>query len=134
MNMLPTPFQFSTAPTRNVPFETQPHSIHTIPLLRAHPDAYLYYIRCKTYEIAPSQKRFRVIFVPVESVNTGIYYTTIYPQNIQLTIPDIFNNYMNKLIEFNESLDTPIYRPSILEDLQQEHLHFEVPDIDSQIN
>ena len=53
--MLPTPFQCSTAPTRNVrsitqdispflqnlifqytnplPFETEPHSIHTIPLL-----------------------------------------------------------------------------------------------------
>ena len=41
---------------------------------------------------------------------------------------------MNKLIEFNENLGTPIYRPSILEDLQQKHLHFEVPDIDSQIN
>ena len=56
--MLPTPFQCSTAPTRNVrsnsqdinpflqnlifqytnplPFETESHSIHTIPLLREH--------------------------------------------------------------------------------------------------
>ena len=41
---------------------------------------------------------------------------------------------MNNLIEFNENLDTPIYRPSILEDLQQKHQYFEVPDIDSQIN
>ena len=73
--MLPTPFQYSTAPTRNVrsitqdinhflqniifqytnplPFETEPHSIHTIPLLRGHLDSYLYYIRYKTYEITP---------------------------------------------------------------------------------
>ena len=41
---------------------------------------------------------------------------------------------MSKLIDFNENLDTPIYRPSILEDLQQQHQNFEVPDSDSQIN
>ena len=41
---------------------------------------------------------------------------------------------MNNLIEFIENLDTPIYRSSILEDLQQKHLYFEVPNIDSQIN
>ena len=41
---------------------------------------------------------------------------------------------MNKLIEFIENLDTPIYRPSKFEDIQQKHLYFEVPDIDSQIN
>ena len=58
-------------------------------------------------------------FTSVENGNTGIYYRTIYLQNIQLTIQDIFNNYMNKLIEFNENLDTPIYRSSILEYLQQ---------------
>ena len=40
---------------------------------------------------------------------------------------------MNELIEFIENLDTPIHRPPILEDLQQKHQYFEVPDIDSQI-
>ena len=41
---------------------------------------------------------------------------------------------MNKLSEFNENLDTPLNRPSILEDLQQKHLYSEVPNIDSQTN
>ena len=40
---------------------------------------------------------------------------------------------MNKLIEFNENLDTPLYRPSLLENLQQKHHSFEVLDIDSKI-
>ena len=40
---------------------------------------------------------------------------------------------MNKLIEFNENLDTPLYRPSLLENIQQKHQYFEVPDIDSKI-
>ena len=127
--MLPTPFQCSTAPTRNVraitqyvnpflhnlffqytnplPFETEPHSIHTIPLLREQLDSYLYYIRYRTYEITSSQTQFQIIFNSVENVNKGIYYRTIYPQSIQLTIQDVFNNYMNNLIEFNEKIDTP---------------------------
>ena len=67
--MLSTLFQCSTAPTRKVcsiiqvknaflrnlifqytnplPFETEPHSIHTIPLLREHLDYCLYYISYK---------------------------------------------------------------------------------------
>ena len=78
--MLPNPFQCSTPQTRNIrkvthdfntflqslifqytnplPFETEPHSIHTIPLLREHLDSYLYYIRYKTFEITPSQTQF----------------------------------------------------------------------------
>ena len=102
--MLPTPFQSSTAPTRIVrsitqdfnpflqnlifqytnplPFETEPHSIQTIPVLREHLDSYLHYIRYKTCEITPSPTQFQNIFNPVENVNTGIYYRTIYPQNI----------------------------------------------------
>ena len=41
---------------------------------------------------------------------------------------------MNKLFEFNENLDTPlIYRPSLLEHLQQKHQYFEAPDFDPKI-
>ena len=142
--MLPTPLQCSTAPTRNVrsitqginpflqnlifqytnplPFELEPHYIHTIPLLGEHLDSYLYYFRYTTYEINPSVTQFQGNFNSVENFNTGVYYRTIFPQKIQITKQDIFNNYMNKLIEFNENLVTPIYRPSLLEDLQQKHL------------
>ena len=81
--MISTPFQGSIAPTRNVhsitqdnspflenlifqytnplPFVTEFHSIHTIPLLREHLDYYLYYMRYKTYEITPSQTQIQVI-------------------------------------------------------------------------
>ena len=40
---------------------------------------------------------------------------------------------MNNLIEFNENLDTPLCRPSLLENIQQKHQYFEVPDIHSKI-
>ena len=58
--------------TNPLPFETEPRSIHTIPLLREHLDSYLQYIRYKTYEIMPSQTQFQINFNLVEKVNKGI--------------------------------------------------------------
>ena len=83
--------------TNPLSFETEPHIIHTIPLVREHCDSYLYYIRYKTLDITPSQQLFQVIFNPVEGINTGTYYRTIYPQNITLSIQDVFITYMDKL-------------------------------------
>ena len=79
--MLRTPFRCSTAPIRNVraithdinpllhnlifqytnplPFETEPHFLHTIPLLREHLDSYLYYIRYRTYEKLHHKRNFK---------------------------------------------------------------------------
>ena len=67
--MLPTPFTLNTEKRQNrsliqdvtsflnniifqytnpLPFETEPHTVHTIPLARGYCDSYLYYIRYKT--------------------------------------------------------------------------------------
>ena len=40
---------------------------------------------------------------------------------------------MNKLLEFIENLETPEYRPLLLENLQQQHQAFEVPDKDTKV-
>ena len=40
---------------------------------------------------------------------------------------------MQKLIEFNENQDTPLYRPSHLEDLKHESENLEVPDLETRI-
>ena len=84
--MLPTPFTLTTGKRLNrsliqdvtpflnniifqytnpLPFETEPHTLHTIPLAREHCDYYLYYIRYKTLEITSSQTLFQVIFIPL---------------------------------------------------------------------
>ena len=86
-----------------------------------------FYIRYKTFEITPSQNPFQVIFNPVKGISTGIYYRTIHPQNITLSIQDVFLTYIQKLIEFNENQDTPLYLPSHLEDLKHKSEYFEVP-------
>ena len=119
--------------TNPLPFETDSHIIHTIPLARELCDSYIYYIRYKTVEITPSQNPFQVIFKPVKGISTGTYNRTIHPQNITLSIQDVFITYMQKLIEFNEKQDRPLYLPSHLDDLKHKSVYFEVPDLDTQI-
>ena len=152
--MLPPPFVLSTAKRQNqpliqevtpflnniifqysnlLPFETEPHTTHTIPLARELCDSYIYYIRYKTLEIRQSQIPFQVIFNPVKGISTGTYYETIHPQNITLSIQDVFLTYMQKLIEFKENQDTPLYLPSHLEDLKHKSEYFEVPDLETRI-
>ena len=119
--------------TNPLPFETEPHTIHTIPLAREHCDSYLYFIRYKTLEITPSQNPFQGIFNPVKGISSGTYYRTIHPQNITLSIQDVFITYMQKLIEINKNQDTPLYLPSHLEDLKHKSEYFEVPDLETRI-
>ena len=119
--------------TNPLPFETEAHSIHTIPLLREHLDSYLYYFRYKTLEITPSQKPFLLIFNPIQGVNPGTFFRTIHPQNLTLSVQDVFISYIDKLIEHNENLDSPLYRPSHLESLKGKAEQFDVPDIDTKI-
>ena len=119
--------------TNPLPFETEPHTVHTISLAREHCDSYLYYIRYKTLEITSSQTPFQVIFIPVKEISSGTFYRTIHPQIITLSIQDVCNTYMLKLIEFNGNQDTPLYRSSHFEELKRKSEFFEVPDLDTRI-
>ena len=87
----------------------------------------------KTLEITPSQTLFQVIFNPVKGISPGTFYRTIHPQNITLSIQDVFRTYMQKLIEFNENQDTPLYRSSRLQELKHRSEYFEVPDLDTRV-
>ena len=100
--MLPTPFTLTTEKDKNrsliqdvtpflnniifqytnpLPFETEPHTVHTIPMAREHCDSYLYYIRYKTLEITSSQTPFHVIFNSVKGMSPGTFHRIIHPQN-----------------------------------------------------
>ena len=85
--------------TNPLPFETEAHTINTIPLAREHSDSHLRYFYCKTPEKTP----FQNIFNPVHGINTGIFYITIHPQNLTLSIQDVFLTYVTKLIQYNEN-------------------------------
>ena len=107
--------------TNPLPFETEPHTIHTIPLAREHCDSYRFYIRYETHEKTPSQSPFQIFFNPVNGINTGTYYRTIHPQNITLSIQDVFIKYIL------------LYLPSHLEDLKHKSEYFEIPDLETKI-
>ena len=130
--MLPTPFTVSNDKRQNrsliqyvtpflqniifqytnpLPFETEPHILHTIPLIREHCDSYLYYIQYKTLDITPSQTPFQVIFNPVKGINSGTFYRTIHPQNITLLYKMFFAHiYKNSL----NSMNTKTYHLIVL--------------------
>ena len=118
--------------TNPLPFETEPHTVHTIPLSREHCDSYLHYIRYKTLETTPSQNPFQVILNPVKGISPGTFYRTIHPQNITLFIQDVFRTNMQKL-EINENQDTPLFRSSHLQKLKHRSEYFEVADLDKRI-
>ena len=84
-------------------------------------------------EITPSQQPFQVIFNPIQGINSGTFLRTIHPRNLILPIQDIFKSYINKLIEHNENLDTPLYRPSLLDSLKEKADYFDVPDLDTKV-
>ena len=86
--MLPLPILLSTYQRRDVilflnniifqytnplSFETEPHHIDTIPLVREHCDSYLYYFPYKTLEPLRSQNPFQIILNPDQDINTGTY-------------------------------------------------------------
>ena len=108
-------------------------TVHTIPLAREHCDSYLHYIRYKTHETTSSQTPFQFIFNPDKGISPGTFYRTIHPQNNTLSIPDVSRTYMQKLIEFNENQDTPLYRSSHLQELRHRSEYFEVPDFDTRV-
>ena len=85
--MLPAPFTLTTDKRQNrsliqdvtpllnniifqylnpLPFETEPHTVHTYPLARENCDSYLYYIRYKTLEITSSQTSFQVFLTQLK--------------------------------------------------------------------
>ena len=105
--------------TNPLSFETEAQSLHTTPLIREHCDTYLYYFQHKTLELTTPQTPFQGIFNQVQGINTGTFYRTIHPQNINLFFPDVFVIYLNKLIEHNELLEPPLYLSSHLESLKK---------------
>ena len=109
------------------------HSLHTSPLVREQLDPYLYYIRYKTLDINASQNPFQITFNPVQNNNYGTFYRTVCAQSIPISIKDVFVTYLNKLIEYNETLDHPLLRPSHLKSPREKRNYFEVNNIETNI-
>ena len=95
-DLIPFLINFIFQYTNPLSFKTEPRLIDTTPFVREHCESYLYYFRYKTLEPLRSQNPFHITFNPVQGINTGTYYRTIHPQNIILSLQDVFITYMDK--------------------------------------
>ena len=55
---------------------------------------------------------------------------TINPVNLQITIQEVFHAFLNKVKDFNITLEHPQYSPNALEELEQYIHNFEVENIE----
>ena len=72
--------------TQPLPFENEPHTIETIPLIREHLDTYLFYIRYKVLTITEEYPTFQISFPQQRPNSSRIYRRTINPINLQVPI------------------------------------------------
>ena len=111
--------------TNSLPFETKLNSIYSIPLIREHHDAYLYFINSKTCEASYSDNSFNINFNPVPNVNTKTFSKTIIRHDIFTPIQDVFCQFLDKLEEANEFLEKPVFLPSAFDELRSKDNFFE---------
>ena len=93
----------------SLPFETKLNNIYSIPLIRGHHDAYLFFINSKTCEASYSETSFNINFLPVPNVNTKTFSKTINPRDIFTPIQDVFCQFLDKLQEANKFLEKKLF-------------------------
>ena len=105
--------------TQLLPFENEPHTIETIPLIREHLDTYLFYIRYKVLTITTEYPAFQNCF-PQQSPNSShIYRKTINPIYLHVPIKQVFHAFLNHVKDRNIALETPNLSPNALDELER---------------
>ena len=87
--------------TQPLPFENEPHTIETIPLIREHLDTYLFYIRYKVLTITEEYPTFQISFPQQKFNSSHIYRRTINPINLQVPIKQVFHAFLNNVKDHN---------------------------------
>ena len=120
--------------TQPLPFENEPHTIETIPLIREHLDTYLFYIRYKVLTITTEYPAFQVSFPQQGPTSSHIYRRTINPINLQVPIKQVFHAFLNIVKDHNLALETPKFSPNALDELERCINNFEVDIIERLVN
>ena len=120
--------------TQPLPFENEPHTIETIPLIREHLDTYLFYIRYKVLTITEEYPTFQISFLQQRPNSSHIYRRTINPINLQIPIKQIFHAFLNNVKDHNVAQEIPKFSPNALDDLQRYIENFDVEIIERLVN
>ena len=120
--------------TQPLPFENEPHTIETIPLIREHLDTYLFYIRYKVLTITTEYPSFQISFPQQRPNSSHLYRRTINPINLQVPIKQVFHAFLNNVKDHNIALETPKFSPNALDELERYINNFEVEIIERLVN
>ena len=120
--------------TQPLPFENEPHTIETIPLIREHLDTYLFYIRYKVLTITEEYPTFQISFLHQRLNSSHIYRRTINPINLQVPIKQVFHAFLNNVKDHNLAQEIPKFSPNALGDLQRYIDNFDVEIIERLVN
>ena len=112
--------------TQPLPFENEPFTIETIPLIREHLDTCLFYVRYRVTTITTENPTFQISFPQQGSPSHQIYRRTINPINLLTPIKEVFQTFLNHVKEHNLANETPKFSPNALEELDQHVGNFEV--------
>ena len=114
--------------TKPLPFENEPYTLETFPLIREHLDSNLFYIRQRSTTASTEYPSFQITFSQQERSSVRTYRRTIDPITLQNPVQEVFHAFLNKVKDFNNTLEYPQYSPNALEELQQYIHNFEVED------
>ena len=120
--------------TQPLPFENEPHTIETIPLIREHLDTYLFYIKNKVLTITEEYPTFQISFLHQRLNSSHIYRRTINPINLQVPIKQVFHAFLNNVKDHNLAQEIPKFSPNALDDLQRYIDNFDVEIIERLVN
>ena len=112
--------------TQPLPFENEPFTIETIPLIREHLDTYFFYIRYRYTTITTEYPTFQISFPQQGFSSHQIYRRTINPINLLTPIKEVFQTFLNRVKEHNVANENPKYSPNTLEEIDQYVGNFEV--------
>ena len=91
-------------------------------------DSYLFHIRHRSTTASTEYPSFQITFSQQGRFSVRTYRRTINPINLQIPIQNDFHAFLNKVKDFNFTLENPQYSPNALEEFEQYIHNFEVED------
>ena len=85
--------------TQPLPFEKEPYSLETIPLIRENVEIYLFHIRHRSTTASKEYPSFQITFPKQETSSIQTYRRTMNPINLQIPIKEVFYAFLNRVKE-----------------------------------
>ena len=116
--------------TQSLPFEKEPYTLETIPLIREHLDTYLFYIRYRSTTVTTEYPTFQISFPQQGPSLNQTYRRSINPINLQSPIKEVLYASLNNIKDHNLSGENIRFSPNALEEHEQHLGNFEAEMID----